>query len=197
MNLEIGVLFTTAFTIIIAFFNYYKSQKWKRMEFTQNEIAKFEENKNVITAMYILNNPSIDIKVLDKIKKIHLKNLGTILKEVSPDEFNIKVSDAFDEFFNTLEKFCLYVENKLFDKKIAEHFVYTWLDVLGTIENTIGNGDNFFETYMDDYGYKHLLGEYKLRKDPSYKKPSNHRNKDDYKLNGYEKIAKASLNMQE
>jgi hypothetical protein len=162
-------------------------QRWKKMEFTQGVIQRFNGLPMVSFCQQMLDHPCAPLFVdgtaihltdgmlasdgwLKKedggyVFDHHWDNLPKLLApsyirpgHITASEFLI--CSAFQVMFDELEQIMLHKEARLLDRKLADAALDYWLQMVREVECSL-NGPTPFTTYMRNYGYDDLLRVYR------------------------------------
>jgi hypothetical protein len=144
-------------------YQYIKGQEWKRAEFVVNLIDKFESQIQVKNAMLMLDWNSRQIVFSDKTSIYfednileHALTIHTRLAlgdEYTEDES--KIRDAFDVFFDGLQRFDQHIELGLLNADDLRPYILYWIELIGN-ENPIRKSNTIIKImweYIHYYGY--------------------------------------------
>ena len=154
---------------------YRQAQRWKRAEFVANEMKEFKADPLVRNALLMLdwNERAIDLfpNEADPAKRsVRIEDRAiarALVPHISHSDFSateIAVRDAFDSFFDRLERFEYFLEAGLVSTQQFAPYLNYWLNILGNEHSGRKSSEvvRALWAYIDFYysGVKSLLRRY-------------------------------------
>jgi hypothetical protein len=163
--------YVAMFTFIKAIFEYRKSQLWKESEFLAKEAKEFFSDEKIKTVLTLLDWNSRKIEIDGKPFRVNDAYLIEALKTHNKkSKFSLEeayLRDLFDNFFDKLSYFNIYIKTGLIsEKKVFSYFKY-YFDILTSVDRKSPEFIRTTDNYIDYYDYtnvKELLQNYKKRK---------------------------------
>ena len=154
----------------IAFWQYWKAQKWKRAEFVAAEIKDAFADPVIRNALYFLdwNEKNYDLReredqkhLIDVFVDDAIFTKALTPHELRPDGFSEveeRIRVTFDDFLGRLQRFEYFIETRLVSKKDVIPYWRYWLDLITTPSAKKKSSDvvDAIWLYIDSYGYSDI-----------------------------------------
>ena len=162
--------FLAVLSFIKAIVEYRKTQLWKESEFLAKEAKEFFSDEKIKIVLTLLDWNSRTIEINGNPFKINDNYLIEALKTHNKkSKFTLEEAycrDLFDNFFDKLSYFNIYIKTGLIsEKKVHNYFSY-YFDILTQSDRKPIEFNKTTNSYIDYYDYKNvreLLDNYKKR----------------------------------
>jgi hypothetical protein len=148
MGMETGVWVTLAamsgglFAFLAGLMQYRQAQRWKRAELVANEMKEFKADPMVRNALLLLdwNERSVDLfphEAEPHKRSVRIEDraiAAALVPHITRCDFSpveIALRDAFDHFFDRLERCEYFLEAGLVSRQEFAPYLTYWLDILG------------------------------------------------------------------
>ena len=143
-----------------AIWEYIRDIKWKKSEFLSKEIKEFQIDENVRIVFQLLDWNTRKIKIKSTEYNISDYDLISALQTHNKkSKFSIKESelrDIFDEFFDKLSTFNIYINNGLISEEELYEYIGYYVNILTSKNKKPQLLIDTFDEYIRFYEFKNV-----------------------------------------
>ena len=143
-----------------AIWEYIRDIKWKKSEFLSKEIKEFQIDENVRIVFQLLDWNTRKIKIKSTEYNISDYDLISALQTHNKkSKFSIKESelrDIFDEFFDKLSTFNIYINNGLISEEELYEYIGYYVNILTSENKKPQLLIDTFDEYIRFYEFKNV-----------------------------------------
>jgi hypothetical protein len=148
-------------TFIKAIIEYRRSQLWKESEFLAKEAKEFLSDESIKTVLTLLDWNARTVEIDGKPFKINddylIEALKTHNKKSRFTTEEAYCRDLFDNFFDKLSYFNIYIKTGLIsEKKVYNYFGY-YFDILIHVDRKPVEFIKTIDRYLNYYDYKNVI----------------------------------------
>jgi hypothetical protein len=143
-----------------AIWEYIRDLKWKKSEFLSKEIKEFQSNENSKITFQLLDWNSRKIKL--KCGEYNITDydlISALQTHNKKSKFSIKeaeIRDIFDEFFDKLSTFNIYINNGLISEKELYEYIGYYVNTLTSENKKPKLLIDTFNEYIQFYEFKNV-----------------------------------------
>jgi hypothetical protein len=147
-------------TFIRGIYEYIKSIKWKKSEFLSKEVKEFFKDEDVIKVKAMLD---WDVRYLEiNGKEFKVTNdflISALQTHNNKNKFTQEeaaIRDIFDNFFDKISYFSIYIDNKLVDKKEVKKYLSYYIDIISKPGRKPKKLVDTFNDYINYYNFNQV-----------------------------------------
>lgn len=147
-------------TFIRGIYEYIKSIKWKKSEFLSKEVKDFFKDEDVIKVKAMLD---WDVRYLEiNGKEVKVTNdflISALQTHNNKNKFTQEeaaIRDIFDNFFDKISYFSIYIDNKLVDKKEVKKYLSYYIDIISKPGRKSKKLVDTFTDYINYYNFNQV-----------------------------------------
>lgn len=147
-------------TFIRGIYEYIKSIKWKKSEFLSKEVKEFFKDEDVIKVKAMLD---WDVRYLEiNGKEVKVTNdflISALQTHNNKSKFTQEeaaIRDIFDNFFDKISYFSIYIDNKLVDKKEVKKYLSYYIDIISKPGRKSKKLVDTFTDYINYYNFNQV-----------------------------------------
>jgi hypothetical protein len=144
-----------------AILEYIKDVKWKKSEFLSREIKDFQNDENVKIVFQLLDWNSRKVKLKCGERVVSDQDLCNALQTHNiKNKFSIseaELRDVFDDFFDRLSIFNIYIKNGLISEKELYDYIGYYINIFTSSNRKPDTLVKTFENYLRYYQFVNVL----------------------------------------
>jgi hypothetical protein len=162
-------------TFAVGLWQYHKAQRWKVLEFVAQEIKQFWDRPLVAKTALMLDYENLPVELFPAtsgrqkevaVDEALIVDSLLVHQERGFNEVEVAVRQAFDQFFEQLERFDQYIESGLVRYADFHPYLRYWLRILtdphsGVKTERLVSAVREFLTHFEYHGVLRLLGRYR------------------------------------